>query len=89
MAAKLSMDGIPDEFFTEINQKMDAIDARWLRYRDSVFLEWEEAKSLLNTGLSRKDIAINHTKLRHVLTSAVLNVEPLSIAYDEFCKYNS
>jgi hypothetical protein len=89
MAEKLSMDGIPDEFFAEINQKMDAIDARWARYRESVFLEWEEAKSLLDSGISRKDIAINHPRLRHVLTGAILNVEPLSIAYDEFCKYNS
>jgi hypothetical protein len=89
MAAKLSMEGIPDEFFAEINQKMDAIDGRWIKYRESVFYEWEEAKSLLESGVSRKDIAINHPKLRHVLTSAILNTEPLSVAYDEFCKYNS
>jgi hypothetical protein len=83
------MEGIPDEFFAEINQKMDAIGARWAKYRDSVFSEWEEAKSLLESGVSRKDIAINHPRLRHVLGSAIQNVEPLSVAYDEFCKYNS
>lgn len=85
----LSMEGIPDEFFAEINQKMDAIGARWIKYRDSVFGEWEEAKSLLESGISRKDIAINHPKLRHVLSNAVQNTEPLSVAYEEFCKYNS
>ena len=85
---KLSMEGIPDEFFAEINQKMDAIEGRWVKYRESVFSEWEEAKSLLNKGLSRKDIAVDHPKLRHVLSSAVQNIEPSSIAYEEFCKYN-
>ena len=88
MAAKLSMEGIPDEFFAEINQKMDAIDGRWVKYKESVFSEWEEAKDLLNKGLSRKDIAVDHPKLRHVLSSAVQNIEPTTIAYDEFCKYN-
>jgi RNA ligase len=88
MAAKLSMEGIPDEFFAEINQKMDAIDGRWVKYKESVFSEWEETKDLLNKGLSRKDIAVDHPRLRHVLSSAVQNIEPLSVAYDEFCKYN-
>jgi len=88
MAAKLSMEGIPDEFFAEINQKMDAIDGRWVKYKESVLSEWEEAKDLLNKGLSRKDIAVDHPKLRHVLSSAVQNIEPTTIAYDEFCKYN-
>ena len=86
---KLSMEGIPDEFFTEINQKMDAIGVRWIKYRDSIFEEWREAKSMLESGISRKDIAINHPKLRHILTNAVQNTDPLSVAYEEFCKYNS
>ena len=88
MAAKLSMEGIPDEFFAEINQKMDAIDGRWVKYKESVFAEWEEAKEMIKNGVSRKDIAVNHPKLRHVLSSAISDIEPLSIAYDEFCKYN-
>ena len=88
MAAKLSMEGIPDEFFAEINQKMDAIDGRWVKYKESVFAEWEEAKEMIKNGVSRKDIAVNQPKLRHVLSSAISDIEPLSIAYEEFCKYN-
>lgn len=88
-AGKFSMDGIPDEFFAEINQKINSIDERWVRYRASVESEWEETKELIKSGMSRKDIAINHPKLRHVLSSAMLNIDPLPIAYEEFCKYNS
>lgn len=88
-SGKFSMEGIPDEFFSEINHKINTIDERWIRYRASVELEWEEAKDLIKSGMSRKDIAINHPKLRHILSSAMLNIDPLPIAYDEFCKYNS
>ncbi len=87
-AGKFSMDGIPDEFFAEINQKIEAIDERWVKYRASVESELEEAKELIRSGVSRKDIAINHPRLRHVLSSAMSNIDPLPIAYDEFCKYN-
>lgn len=84
----LSMEGIPDEFFAEINSKMDAVEARWVKYRASVISEWEKTKALLASGLSRKDIAVDHSGLRHVLSYAISDSVPEDLAYEEFCKYN-
>lgn len=79
-----NIEGIPDEFFEEIRQKIAGVQSSWEEYRAGVISKWEETKELLKT-LSRKDIAINHPHLREVLTDALAGRVPDRVAFKSFC----
>lgn len=82
----LAIEGIPDEFFAEINKGIDDCEQRWIAYHSKVRAEWLATMALIEAGTSRKDIAIGHPELRHVLTVAYSKTDPEGVAYIEFCK---
>lgn len=82
----LAIEGIPDEFFAEINKGIEECDGRWIKYRYKVRAEWLSTMDLIASGMSRKDIAIGYPALRHVLTVAYSKADPEGVALIEFCK---
>jgi RNA ligase len=82
----LYLEGIPDEFFAEINEKINKIEEEWQAYKAKVEGETFKAKNLFSSGMSRKDISISFPELRHVLTCALSDKNSEDIAYKEFCK---
>ena len=82
-----AIEGIPDEFFDEVREKIAALEAQWVAYRRDVFDRWDETKTLLATT-SRKDIAIEHKHLLGVLTDAVNNTRPERVAFRGFVSDN-
>jgi len=77
---------IPDEFFAEINSGIADVESSWISYYERVTEEWEQAKELIASGMSRRDIAVSYPLLRHVLTCAYSNILPHDVAFGEFVK---
>ena len=82
--SQTAIEGIPDEFFNEIRQKVDDIKTSWQEHRHTIISNWQEAKELLKT-LPRKDVAINYPHLRDVLTDALADRVPDRVAFKSFC----
>ncbi len=83
---ELMIDGVPDEFFEEINYGIAECEKRWIAYHAKTRLEWYAVMGMVASGVSRKDIAIGYPGLRHVLTVAFSKTDPESVAFVEFCK---
>lgn len=83
-----AIEGIPDEFFTEVRQQVADLELKWVACRKSVFAQWTETKELLNT-LSRKDLAVQRKELTYLLTDAVNNVRPERASFRSFVSANN
>ena len=85
---ELSLEGIPDEFFSDINKKISKIEHDWCEYRELIYSYWEDTKKMFASGLTRKDIAISYPDYRSLLSCALANLPPDEIAFKQFCKKN-
>lgn len=80
------LEGIPDEFYEEIRQKIDQVEQSWQTYLQQVFIDWNQAKQLFSEGRSRKSIAQEFEALKYVLTVASSDTDPTDTAFKLFCK---